>query len=77
MIDLHRNSLEDRVMQRALGERFTLRELLGDEWPTDASEGERRHFGKTFREAVTNGEFQGVAYVGIRRNGRANEYERV
>lgn len=66
-----------RIRALAVGERFTIDDLLEDIWLDVGSGPDRRQFGSQFSYAVRRGEIPGCKWLGPQGTNRTVTYERV
>ncbi|MCK5098366.1 MAG: DUF1413 domain-containing protein [Desulfobacteraceae bacterium] len=73
-IERHLDLINVKIDLKEIGNRFGLKDLFGDDWGRINSP---TKFGTTFAEAYDEGYFEKLNFVGIKRSGRYNEYERI
>ena len=77
MIELHRALIERKIEALNSGQQCGLKEMFGVDWDTIGSPGERKDFGRLFKQAVQNGSIKGVSWVRIENSGRFDVYEKL
>jgi len=67
-------SAQNLIDKMIIGEQRSLKEIYGDEWYAVHNP---KDFGKKFKDAASTGALKNIKHIGIRNNGRCDEYQRV
>ena len=65
---------QNLINQLNKGDRKCIKEIYGEEWNNI---NQPKEFGKRFKESVKSNKLKNLKHLGIRNNGRCDEYEKI
>lgn len=77
LLEKHDSLLREKISQMQEGAEAGLVEIFGDDWERIGTIGQKRHFGKLFKEAVHNNMYPEIKWVRIENSGRFDVYRKL
>jgi len=77
MIAIHSALITQKVSAMSSGQEAGVKSIFGTDWDTIGSSGEKKEFGKQFKEAVDNGTITDLEWLRIENTGRYDVYRKI
>lgn len=76
LLEVHDATLRIKLTSLPVGTEFGLSKLFGTDWAGTGTPGQRREFGRLFKEAIRNGAYPAIEWIRIENSGRYDVYRK-
>ena len=77
LLEEHAELLKEKIELMELGNEAGLVSIFGEDWDKIGSSGQKRSFGRLFKEAVKQGALPNIEWVRIENSGRYDVYRKI
>ena len=76
LLEQNDSLVREKIEAMSQGEVAGLATIFGKDWESIGTTGERKEFGRLFKEAVLNGTYPEISWIGIENSGRYDLYKK-